>query len=79
MAELTKKQIEKAMSWKCCPFCQGQDFCATFEHAERNFWIEVRDGVVWEKRDKDIIETVKCNICGEEIPKEIWEKWGLEK
>lgn len=75
----TKEQLKEAQRWKHCPFCKGQDFRVTFEPAGRDFWIEVRDRVVWEKRDKDTIETVRCNICGEEIPKEVWKKhWGLE-
>jgi len=79
MPEPTKIEIKKAQQWKHCPFCKGRDFHATFGHAERNFWIGARDGVIWEKRDKDIIETVICNICGEEIPEEVWKKyWGLE-
>ncbi len=79
MREPTKKEIKVAQQWKHCPFCKGRDFCATFKYAERGFWIGARDGVVWAEREKDAIETVKCNICGEEVPKEVWKKyWGLE-
>ena len=79
MSKPTEIEIKKAQQWKHCPFCKGRDFRATFELAERGFWIGARDGVVWEKRDKDTIETVECQICGEEIPEEVWKKhWGLE-
>lgn len=77
--EPTKKEIKEAQKGKHCPFCKGQDFHATFELAERNFWADATNSLVWDKRGKDIIETVTCHICGEEIPKEVWEKhWGLE-
>lgn len=78
MAELTEEQIKKAQKQKHCPFCGGQDFFATYELAGRNFWFK-DDKIGWGERDTDGIQTAECNTCGEEIPKEIWEKWNLEK
>jgi len=79
MAELTEEQIKMAKVWKHCPFCKGHNFSATFELAGRDFWIGVKDGVIWGKGDEQGIGTVECSICHKEIPKEIWEKWGLER
>jgi len=78
MSKLTKKQIEKAMSWKCCPFCQGKDFRATIELTGRNFIADARDGITWAEREKEKIFCVQCNTCLEDIPEEVWGKWGLE-
>ncbi|GAH34877.1 unnamed protein product [marine sediment metagenome] len=78
MAELTEEQIKMAKVWKHCPFCKGHDFFATFELAGRDFRANVRDGIIWAKRNEEGIQAVECLICKKEIPKEIWEKWGLE-
>ena len=79
MVELTEERIKMARVWKRCPFCKGHKFFATFELAGRDFHIETRDGIIWTKRNEDGIQCVECNTCKKEIPKEIWEKWGLER
>jgi len=76
--ELTKKQIRKAIKEKHCPFCEGKDFHVTFDLAGQGFHILPDGRIAWGEKDNDNIETVECEICGKEIPREIWEKWKLE-
>lgn len=77
--ELTKKQIQEAITKKWCPFCKGKDFFATFDLAGQGFYIKEDGSIEWGEKDENAIEVVECNICREEIPKEIWEKWKLEE
>ncbi len=78
MAELTKEQIEEAKKQKHCPFCQGNDFRATYDLTGRNFWIE-NGKIEFDEREKGKIFCVQCNACLEEIPEEVWSEWGIEQ
>jgi len=75
---LTKEQIKRAIEEKQCPYCEGKDFHDTFDLAGQDFHILPDGHIAWGKKDYDNILIVECEICGEEIPKEIWEKWKLE-
>ncbi|GAH34881.1 unnamed protein product [marine sediment metagenome] len=77
MAELTKKQIKKAQKEKHCPFCEGQDFRATFDLSGRDFWVE-NGKIKLGEREEEEIEVVQCNICLEEVPDEVWGKWNIK-
>lgn len=76
--ELTTEQIREAIKEKYCPFCEGKDFHTTFDIAGQGFHILPDGRIAWGKKDYDNIEIVECEICGEEIPKEIWKEWKLE-
>lgn len=78
--ELSEKDIKEAKEKKRCPFCkckhfQGNDFLATFDLAGQYFWFDEKGNIEWGERNRDNIETVECNVCGEEIPSEIWKEW----
>ncbi|MBA7601145.1 hypothetical protein ES703_08212 [subsurface metagenome] len=77
--ELTKEQIRKAIKEKRCPFCEERDFHATFDLGGQDFHILTDGRIAWGEKDDDNIEIVECEMCKEEIPKEIWEKWKLEE
>ena len=72
---LSKKQTKEAIENKWCPFCKGKDFQATFDVAGQGFYFDEKGNVEWGEKSRDNVEIVECNICGEEIPSEIWKKW----
>jgi len=74
MAKLTKEQIEEAKKQEECPFCQGNDFRATYDLTGRNFCIE-GGKIKFDEREEGKIFCVQCNICLEEIPSEVWGEW----
>lgn len=73
--ELSEKDIKEAKEKKHCPFCGGVDFHATFDLAGQGFCFDEKDNIEWGEKDRDNIEVVECNICGEEILSEIWKEW----
>jgi len=40
-----------------------------------HYGFDKKGNIEWGKKDRDNIEVVDCNICGEEIPSEIWKEW----
>ena len=75
--KLTKEEIQEAIEKKICPYCKDE---------YKSFWVncqafqelcfDEKGNVEWgDTESADIPDSINCKECGEEIPKEIWEKW----